>query len=356
MDPSTSSQARTIQTAVSSSSACPLQALKSTWDGKPQVEPTIHIASLSRLLQQLKTIGRTDLHRPLNGTATSLAFHLRATHQSLGQFIQLFTSPPVQDALKQARDLETNDPTIVPLTREEEDRVYPKRRKLARKSSSVVTADTQDATWDGAMLLKVLPPPETVAHSDITSATLMEYSKTLRNVTAGNIDAKIWRSQSIAEDEKLDPLNDDPFILRVELRDTFFIYFTLVAEGHGGLRTRKAVVFGLNEKRSPHLHSDFLIFKKLSQIFSSIISQRPNVPLPLLIELVSLYQNLYSTNCSVCGKVMSREDRLPPLQRLWQPIAPSQTNVAPKDDNVGDVKESQKSSGRWIPRHVGCRA
>lgn len=98
-------------------------------ESKQQPDPTIHIARLSLLLQQLKTIGRTDLHPPLNGTANSVGHHLRATHQQLSQFIRIFTSQPVQDALKQARDLEASDPTIVPLTPEEEDRVYPKRRK-----------------------------------------------------------------------------------------------------------------------------------------------------------------------------------------------------------------------------------
>ncbi|KAG8993513.1 hypothetical protein FRB94_013264 [Tulasnella sp. JGI-2019a] len=312
----------------------------------PQIDLSIPITALSFLLQQLRTIGRTDHLPPPNGNSASrsVGHQIQATHQSFHQFLRLFTSQPIQNALSLAKQLEEADPTIVPLTQEEEDRIYPKRRKLTKASTSAV--ESQDAPWDRAMP-QILPPSDSFSGPVVTSSTLLDYIKDLHNTTGGNVTAKIWRVDK--------DVNNDatPTVLKVELCDTFLIYLTLVSEGSGGLRAEKAVVFGLQEKRLPHLHSEFSVFKKLSQVFSNILSQRPDAPLPLLIELISLYRNMYSTSCSVCGKVMSREDRLPPLERLWQPVAAT-NDPAPKE--AGESKESQKLNGRWIPRHVGCRS
>lgn len=65
-----------------------------------------------------------------------------------------------------------------------------------------------------------------------------------------------------------------------------------------------------------------------------------------------LYQNLYSTPCSMCNKVMSREDRLPPLERLWQP---TEITLGQGQGNGGQV-ENLKPVGHWVWRHAGCRA
>lgn len=153
-------------------------------------------------------------------------------------------------------------------------------------------------------MLQVLPPSDMLTAPDVKSSNLMEYVETLRDRTGGVIDARIWRAVK-GERNHFDP-PAGPCVLRVELRDTFFVYLTVAAEGSEGLRARKAVVFGLHEKVCvDRLPSSRFLF--LSLIISFWLEATPSAfRIPRIQEAVP---GLLQHHLAEAGRPASTTDR-----------------------------------------------
>ncbi|KIO29892.1 hypothetical protein M407DRAFT_160996 [Tulasnella calospora MUT 4182] len=265
----------------------------------------------------------------------------------------------MQTALNRAQELEAADPTFVPLDRDDQDRYNPKRRKIDKTSLHPRTNGNGHVT---PLLLR----PALDDAPRISASTLPDYLRTLRS-TKPNLRVHIWLPERLPKP----PSITSPVILQVSIPNLFIVYITLVEEflspssPDEDIRPQKMVVFGPREKRLPHMQSEFSIFRHMSQMLMHVISEKPatspssavgatGASLPQLIDLIATYDKLFTDQCCVCQKNMSREGHLPPLERLWMP------QPKPLAEDGGEplgATERPRSGveGRWVARHAGCQ-
>ena len=55
-------------------------------------------------------------------------------------------------------------------------------------------------------------------------------------------------------------------------------------------------------------------------------------------DLLKSYEKLFDTQCPKCESVLSIEDHIPPIARVW----------------IENKKEEGKDGGHWEPRHIAC--
>lgn len=112
-------------------------------------------------------------------------------------------------------------------------------------------------------------------------------------------------------------------------------------------------------QKSPHSHSDYTVYQKLTQQIARMVEKEPNVSFSQLVvrefrallfcmmpnlehqqlkDLLTSYEELFVTPCTVCRRVLQLEGHVPPVARVWE-------------DN-SNVTESER--GHWEARHVSC--
>ncbi|KAG9048928.1 hypothetical protein FS837_011665 [Tulasnella sp. UAMH 9824] len=327
----------------------------------PQNDLETQVESLSRLLQHLNSVRAQDT--PYPPTNTSISYQLRSSHEAAKAFVAALGSDSMQAALNRAQELEAADPTFVPLDRDDQDRYNPKRRKIDKTSLQARTNGNGHVT---PLLLR----PALDDAPRISTSTLPDYLRTLRSIKQ-NLRVHIWlpeRPSTTSEPPKI----TSPIILQVCIPNLFIVYVTLVEESPSPsspdevLRPQKMVVFGPREKRLPHMQSEFSIFRHMSQTLMKVISEKPatapssevgstGASLPQLIDLIATYDKLFTDQCCVCQKNMSREGHLPPLERLWMP-QPKPTAEAGEQQPLSATERPRLGvEGRWVARHAGCQ-
>ncbi|KAL5484986.1 hypothetical protein ACEPAI_7628 [Sanghuangporus weigelae] len=128
----------------------------------------------------------------------------------------------------------------------------------------------------------------------------------------------------------------DPLTVRVTIRDVTTIFVKL-RHDRGRLYMESVVALGAREKKGPYSHSDFTVFQRLTQHVARMIEKEPCVSFSQLVDLLTSYEDLFITHCSVCGRVLPLEGHVPPVARVWK---------------GGSATEGDR--GRWEARHISC--
>ncbi|KAL5523996.1 hypothetical protein ACEPAG_8169 [Sanghuangporus baumii] len=131
----------------------------------------------------------------------------------------------------------------------------------------------------------------------------------------------------------------DPLTVRVTIRDVTTIFVKLRHDRGtaGRLYIESVVALGPREKKGPYSHSDFTVFQRLTQHVARMIEKEPYVSCSQLVDLLTSYEDLFITHCSVCRRVLPLEGHVPPVARVWK------GSLATEGDR-----------GRWEARHVSC--
>ncbi|KAF9518071.1 hypothetical protein BS47DRAFT_371105 [Hydnum rufescens UP504] len=128
-----------------------------------------------------------------------------------------------------------------------------------------------------------------------------------------------------------------PPVLRVAIPGILVAYMKLapVHVDNAALRVMSITFMGSSESRPPNGSSEYAVFQQATQHFARLLADRDDLPIGLLLDLLSTYDVLFSHGCVLCGTLLSRTRRLPPVGRLWN-----------EDPEEGEVP--------WQPCHIEC--
>ncbi|KAG8904158.1 hypothetical protein FRB99_002175 [Tulasnella sp. 403] len=242
------------------------------------------LAALLPLLSAIRTFdGPTN---PSGGIKTS--------NEALQRFARACGDPEVKQAFERAAELEKADSVIVPLTREEEERYNPKRRRITKDDHVDVPPPTGP------------PPLQPLAPVDpnepiLTLSNISQYLQhTHTKPKHPKLKVQIWLPSQTSPTGTL----PNPVTLKLTHSNLFFVYISCLSEStYGPLRIRKVVVFGPREKvrlftiyilrckgklrqhtqRLPHMQSEYMIFRTMSQVLAKVVDQAPDITLPQLM-------------------------------------------------------------------------
>ncbi|KAG8935994.1 hypothetical protein FRC03_011446 [Tulasnella sp. 419] len=293
------------------------------------VEAAGHVETLTSLLNQLSILRLNDAG--LTNPTPTIPDQIRLIHSQLQKFSESIATPQTQEALVAASKSEKTDATEIILESEDEARIRAKRRRITQPSDIA----------DGPKLPSARPvlqamPPEDTQVDGLTLSTLPSFVRSI------NSDPELPSLNIWLLDRSKKELTDH-VTLTSKVPNVLCAYIRLQLES-GFYKVRGVVVVGPREKKLPHSHSDFETYRRITQFFSGLLSENPNITLKPLMALIGTYSNLFSDTCVVCGKVLSAEGHhLPPVQRLWEPNAAAQSD------------EGTAPGGRWVSRHSSCR-
>jgi hypothetical protein len=80
------------------------------------------------------------------------------------------------------------------------------------------------------------------------------------------------------------------------------------------------------EQKGCHEQSSYGVYQQVTQQLGRVVSQKS---FEGMVELLGSYENLFISQCVVCGRVVSGEGHVPPVIRWW-------------------------TGQNWSARHVGC--
>ncbi|KZS98591.1 hypothetical protein SISNIDRAFT_481312 [Sistotremastrum niveocremeum HHB9708] len=189
-------------------------------------------------------------------------------------------------------------------------------------------------------------PPLAEHAKRVAPSTLFDYIKS-RNRRNSKSTLRIWVPHNPP------PALGDIVVLRFTIVDVLFAYLTLEVSDDGATGSESAYaiesvnVFGSREQKQPHSHSEYSVFKKLTQFISGVLASHPDMPLQSLISLLDSCKDLFLVPCKSCARVLS-ENHIPPVARLWRPAESKNSH----GDEVQVLEDLQE--GEWHPRHPTC--
>ncbi|KAH8119456.1 hypothetical protein DFH11DRAFT_1540268 [Phellopilus nigrolimitatus] len=273
------------------------------------------------------------------GAQAYVAF--RMLNEVKNEMVKNFT----QDALKAARDSEARDNSNVEL-----------HGRRERKKRRIATADSP-APFPSFQLqvTNVFPSLQQkdvkIAHLEDVPVFIREYNKRRRGPAledqSSGTKLTIWaqtRPFSGAPRHVSDPLT-----VRVAIRDVAMVFVKLThrrsTDGGSDQPAIESIValgtegevFSMLQK-SPHSHSDFTVYQKLTQQITRMVEKEPGVSFPQLIDLLASYEKLFTVRCSICERVLSEEGHVPPVVRVW----------------IESSGPGEAEPGKWDARHVTC--
>ncbi|KAI5118069.1 hypothetical protein M0805_006332 [Coniferiporia weirii] len=245
-----------------------------------------------------------------------------------------------QDALKTVRESEARDKTGIKLFGRRER----KRRRIATADSPAPFPSFQLQTTN-------FFPPLQQKSRNISSLEdiplfIREHNKARAELECGTESPRtrlgIWKQSrpKAGAPRRV----SDPLTVRVAIHDVAIVFVKLTHrrtdDGNGGGQPiiEGVVALGPREKKSPHSHSDFTVYQKLTQQITRMVEKEPTVSFPQLVDFLTSYEDLFVAQCSICGRVLSQEGHVPPVARVW----------------ADNPSTNDGGRGRWAARHISC--
>ncbi|KDQ57739.1 hypothetical protein JAAARDRAFT_178157 [Jaapia argillacea MUCL 33604] len=307
------------------------------------------LTDLQSRLQALRQVPTALLRPPSTlGAFTSVSSSLRQQCQDLKDIAGVVTSEKVQEALKAARDSEKADKSGLTFNGRRENR---KRRRLPSPESPQPYNPFQPKSPSLFPISDTHPSP---LERDNLPAFIRKFNR------SHSSKLHIWSSLRSRRQAKI----SSPVVVRFLVPEVLTAFITTTSTDNTedrSLVVEGVTVFGPRENKPPHSQSEYMVYQKLSQQIAKMLQSHPRVSFQSLMGLLSSYEGLFVDRCTVCQRVLSTEEHVPPVARLWiDQLAPTsacsssaegdtERGNGAKDKGVDDGKRA-----RWEPRHPTC--
>ncbi|KAF8322288.1 hypothetical protein DL93DRAFT_1290491 [Clavulina sp. PMI_390] len=283
---------------------------------------------LSRDLQNVRQLPKSLL-QPHSGEA-------RITLSRLEEFSTSLASPGVSSALDVASSREREDGTDV----EDYRRLLTKPNPAA--ASRITPSPSFTPSRRGPQFLPPIHHP--LQTQKTTLGTLPDFIRWHnRTNSPGATTLRIWVPAAAPKPANARASRKSlrvgaSFVLRLVVPNVMHVAIRMgsAVKEDEPLRIMTVTCVGVNESKPRHAASEFAVYRMVTQHLARVLSERPDVSLAQFIDLLASYGNLFSQTCSVCGALLSRVGRHPPVARLWS------------------ADGLDTSGGRWQSRHVEC--
>ncbi|KAF8342214.1 uncharacterized protein EI90DRAFT_3285307 [Cantharellus anzutake] len=339
----------------------------------PKPQPIESIEELQKRLDALSNVEKQlqSTRKLTRALFSSNPLDIRRAFNELNSFSTTLKSAGVQKAIRASEESDKNHPFI------EEPAVVKADTSIGIPQTPTTTRVQKPPTRSPVQPrrpkngLQLLPPHSSLIPSlsdsiagfsslpsskRITLLGLPQFIRTASTVRPKVLKLRIWfppraRQHLLTQSkttEIISVIRQNPsykresIVLRVEVTDLSIVYVRLSppVSDEVPLRVISLNCLALGEKKLPHEPSDHIVYNQMSQFFTTLLTEHyDRFSIPLMLDLLSTYDTLFTDACGVCGALLSRTGRFPPVGRVWK-------------EEVAGVGEEQKA--KWVPCHMEC--